>query len=97
MAPARTTTVSQDIRWNKLPDEVSLDLPEPARERLLKAGVDLSTGYPYFPSKPERLDEVLKVRNDPNRVHVDPGTKADPKKKALFGAATKIIDLSTPP
>jgi hypothetical protein len=29
-----------------------------------------------------------------NRVHVDPGTRADPEKKALFGAAKEVIDLT---
>ena len=28
------------------------------------------------------------------RVHVDPGTRADPEKKALFGAATKVIHFT---
>jgi alpha-ketoglutarate-dependent taurine dioxygenase len=28
------------------------------------------------------------------RVYVDPGTRADPEKKALFGAATKVIHLT---
>lgn len=29
-----------------------------------------------------------------NRVHIDPGTRADPEKKALFGAAKEVIHLT---
>ncbi|KAJ7771207.1 putative alpha-ketoglutarate-dependent sulfonate dioxygenase [Mycena olivaceomarginata] len=40
-------------------------------------------GYPYLPNKPEFVQD-----------YVDPGTRADPEKKALFGAAKEVRDLS---
>jgi hypothetical protein len=75
------------------PRKDSLGLPEPARKRLEKAGVDLSNGYPYRPAKPLYLDDVYKIR-DYDREHIDPGSRADPEKKALFGAAKEIIHLT---
>jgi hypothetical protein len=75
------------------PRKDSLGLPGPARERLEKAGIDLSNGYPYRPAKPLYLDDVYKIR-DYDREHIDPGSRADPEKKALFGAAKEIIHLT---
>jgi hypothetical protein len=75
------------------PRKDSLGLPEPARKRLEKAGIDLTNGYPYRPAKPLYLDDVYKIR-DYDREHIDPGSRADPKKKALFGAAKEIIHLT---
>ncbi|CAN9097408.1 unnamed protein product [Alternaria alternata] len=76
------------------PRKDSLGLPEPARKRLEKAGIDLSAGYPYRPAKPLYLDDVYKIR-DYDREHIDPGSRADPEKKALFGAAKDIIHLTS--
>lgn len=75
------------------PRKDTLGLPEPARKRLEKAGIDLSNGYPYRPAKPLFLDDVYKIR-DYDREHVDPGSRADPEKKSLFGAAKEVIDLT---
>jgi hypothetical protein len=75
------------------PKKDTLGLPQPAKKRLEKAGVDLSNGYPYRPAKPLYLDDVYKIR-DYDREYVDPGSRADPEKKALFGAAKEIIDLT---
>ncbi|KAJ5811313.1 hypothetical protein N7474_007614 [Penicillium riverlandense] len=75
------------------PRKDSLALPAPARERLEKAGVDLSQGYPYRPSRPLYRDDVYNVR-DYDRPHVDPGTRADPEKKALLSAATEVNHLT---
>jgi hypothetical protein len=76
------------------PRKDSLGLPEPARKRLEKAGIDLSAGYPYRPAKPLYLDDVYKIR-DYDREHIDPGSRADPEKKALFGAAKEeVIDAT---
>jgi hypothetical protein len=39
-------------------------LPAKSRERLEKAGVDLSKGYPWQPENPPRyIDEVIAIRN----------------------------------
>lgn len=75
------------------PRKDKLKLPEPARKRLEKAGIDLSNGYPYRPAQPLYLDDVYKIR-DYDREHVDPGSRADPEKKALFGAAKEVIHLT---
>lgn len=70
-----------------------LGIPAPARERLNKAGIDTSAGYPYRPSRPLFADDVYNVRNY-DRVHVDPGTRADPEKRALLSAAKEVIPLT---
>jgi hypothetical protein len=75
------------------PIKDTLGLPESARKRLEKAGIDLSNGYPYRPAKPLYVDDVYKIR-DYDREHVDPGSRADPEKKALFGAAKEVIHLT---
>ena len=68
--------------------------PDNTLKRYQKAGIDLSNGYPYFPPKPEFVQEVQKIRTD-LREYVDPGTRADPEKKALFEAAEKVTNLTT--
>ena len=70
-----------------------LALPPTARERLDKAGIDLSAGYPYRPSRPLFVDDVYKIR-DYDRLYVDPATRADPEKKALLSAAKEVIHLT---
>lgn len=75
------------------PRKDTLNLPAPARERLEKSGVDLGAGYPYRPSRPLYLDDVYNVRNY-HREHVDPGSRADPEKKALLSAAKEVIPLT---
>lgn len=75
------------------PRKDNLGLPGPTRERLEKAGIDLSSGYPYRPSRPLYIDDVCNIRNY-DRAHVDPGTRADPKKNALLSAAKEIIHLT---
>jgi hypothetical protein len=54
----------------------------------------ISKGYPYFPPKPDFVQDVEKIRTD-LRQYVDPGTRADPEKKALFGAAKSVTNLTT--
>lgn len=90
MAPAPIDSRIVDVA---VPKKDTLGLPGPARERLEKAGVDLSVGYPYRPSRPLYIDDVYNVR-DYDRVHVDPGSRADPEKKALLSAAKEVIPLT---
>ncbi|ROW08665.1 hypothetical protein VPNG_06449 [Cytospora leucostoma] len=90
MAPAPIVPEIVDVAE---PRKDNLGLPEPALNRLKKAGVDLSNGYPYRPSRPLYLDDVLKIRSV-ERPHHDPGARADKEKKALFSAATKVTDLT---
>ncbi|RSH93610.1 hypothetical protein EHS25_006256 [Saitozyma podzolica] len=78
-------------------DRSKVDLtlpPENTLRRYQKAGIDLSNGYPYFPPKPDFVQDVEKIRTD-LRTYVDPGTRADPEKKALFGAAKEVRNLGT--
>ncbi|KAK4146879.1 uncharacterized protein C8A04DRAFT_34452 [Dichotomopilus funicola] len=91
MAPASTIdTVAEPVR----PKKNSLDLPEPALQRLTKAGIDLSGGYPYRPVAPLYLQEVYKIRGE-ERHYQDAGARADKSKKNLLSAATKVTDLTT--
>lgn len=76
------------------PKKDTLGLPERTANRLKKAGIDLSNGYPYRPSRPLYLDDVYKIRSV-EWTHNDPGARADKEKKALLSAATKVTDLTT--
>lgn len=91
MAPAPIVPEIVDVAE---PIKDTLGLPESAAIRLKKAGIDLSNGYPYRPSRPLYLDDVYKIRNK-ERPYTDPGSRADKEKKSLFGAATKVTDLTT--
>ncbi|EFQ31073.1 TfdA family Taurine catabolism dioxygenase TauD [Colletotrichum graminicola] len=75
------------------PRKDSLRLPESTKTRLEKAGVDLSNGYPYRPSRPLFLDDAYNIRNK-EREYIDAGSRADKSKKNLLGAATKVTDLT---
>jgi hypothetical protein len=91
MAPA---PIDPSITEVAEPKKDTLGLPEPARARLEKAGIDLSQGYPYRPLRPLYLQDAYKIR-DVERVHEDAGARADKSKKHLFAAATKVTDLTT--
>jgi hypothetical protein len=54
-------------------------LPPASRERLVKAGIDL-TNYPEWPPKPKSLTLATQVRGD-ERVHIERGKNANPEKK----------------
>ncbi|CAG9978205.1 unnamed protein product [Clonostachys byssicola] len=90
MAPA---PIDDSIKDVAVPKKDTLNIPEPARKRLEKAGVDLSKGYPYRPSRPIYLQDAFKIRDIP-RDHVDAGARADKSKKSLLEAATKVTDLT---
>lgn len=90
MAPAPIDPRIVDVAE---PQKDTLALPAASRERLVKAGIDLSNGYPYRPSRPLYSDDVYNIRNY-DRPHVDPGTRADPEKKALLSAAKEVIHLT---
>jgi hypothetical protein len=92
MAPV-ALPISPEIKDTVQPKKDSLGIPEPARKRLEKAGIDLSNGYPYRPAKPLYLDDIYKIR-DYDRPYVDAGTRADPEKKALLSAAKEVIHLT---
>lgn len=70
--------------------------PDNTLRRYARAGIDLSAGYPYFPPKPATVQDVYEIRKEQTlRNYVDPGTRADKEKKALFGAAKEVRQLTT--
>lgn len=73
-------------------DEEVLVPPPTARARLEKAGIDWKKGYPFYPEAPLYRQEVDAIRTE-RTPFIDPGTRADPEKKALFGAAKSIRHL----
>lgn len=71
-------------------------LPEPARKRLEKYHIDLSNGYPKVPDAkdiPKFVDEAHAIRNV-EYPYIERGKNADPEKKALFGAAKEVNNLT---
>lgn len=71
-------------------------LPAPARVRFEKAGIDLSQGYPAIPESnniPRFVDEAFEIRNE-EFPYIERGKHADPNKKALFGAAKEVKNLT---
>jgi hypothetical protein len=91
MAPS---AIDESIVDTVQPKKDTLTLPEAARQRLTKAGIDLSHGYPFRPAVPIYLQDVYKIRNE-ERQYEDAGARADKSKKHLFSAATKVTDLTT--
>lgn len=94
MAPIAIEPINSSIKDVALPKKDTLGLPATARTRLEKAGIDLSGGYPYRPAGPLYLDDAYAIR-DYDRPHVDPGSRADNEKKALFSAAKEVIHLTS--
>lgn len=90
MAPA---PIDASILDTAEPRKDNLPLPGPTRERLLKAGIDISK-YPYRPARPLYLQDVYKIRSE-DRFYEDAGARADKSKKNLLSAATKVTDLTT--
>lgn len=71
-------------------------LPASTQKRFAKYGIDVSKGYPGIPERseiPTFLDEALSIRNTEFKFD-DRGKYADKEKKALFGAATEVINLT---
>lgn len=72
-------------------------LPETAKQRFEEFGVDISKGYPARPDKsqiPVFVDEAYAIRNE-DYPYVERAKNADPEKKALFGAAKEVRNLTT--
>lgn len=72
------------------------ELPELSKQRLEAAGVDLTQPYPEHPKKVLYLQDVLKLRSE-DREYIDPASRADPEKKALFSAAKEVSSTFNPP
>lgn len=94
MAPSATTLpIVPTIRDFVVQKKDTLPLPETARARLERAGIDLTNGYPERPAKPLYLDDAYSVRNE-EREHVDAGARADKSKSALLSAAKEVVHLT---
>ncbi|ODQ47697.1 hypothetical protein PICMEDRAFT_15617 [Pichia membranifaciens NRRL Y-2026] len=90
---AKNTKVSFETGADKTGLEL---LPESTRKRLEADGIDVSKGYPEVPDRskiPIFVDQAHAIR-DSDVPFVDRGKNADPEKKALFGAATEVINLT---
>lgn len=94
MAPsAIELPIDPSIKDYVIQKKDTLPLPEAARARLEKAGIDLSNGYPERPAKPLFLDDATNIRNV-DREFVDAGSRADKSKSALLSAAKEVIHLT---
>lgn len=71
----------------------TFEVPEVAQQRMKKAGIDLSQGYPEYPAELKTFKDVHNLQPGPVEF-VDPGKRADPEKKALFSAAKEVRDLT---
>ncbi|KAB5557844.1 hypothetical protein GE09DRAFT_963380 [Coniochaeta sp. 2T2.1] len=91
MAPSAIDPTIVDVAQ---PKKDTLGLPISARERLEKAGIDLSQGYPYRPARPLYLQDAYKIRNK-EVPYEETGARADKSKRNLFAAATKVTNLTT--
>lgn len=81
------------IKDVKIQKKDTLPLPEAARVRLEKAGIDLSNGYPERFAAPLYLDDATAIRSTP-REHIDAGARADKSKSALLSAAKEVKHLT---
>jgi hypothetical protein len=91
MAPSAIDSKITDVVIQK---KDTLPLPEPARARLEKAGIDLSNGYPERFAKPLYLQDAQSIRNV-EREHIDAGARADKSKSSLLSAAKEVIHLTS--
>lgn len=71
-------------------------LPQTTRDRLERAGIDLSNGYPERPPTediPIFLDDAVSIRNE-ELPYVERAKNADPEKKELLSAAKEVKHLT---
>ncbi|CCH43853.1 putative dioxygenase [Wickerhamomyces ciferrii] len=71
-------------------------LPQNARDRFERHGVDLSKGYPEKPPSeqiPLYVDDAQKIRDKPVD-YIPRGKNADPEKKALFSKVKQVKHLT---
>src|ERR1700709_872442 len=94
MAPSATELpIISTIKDYVIQKKDTLPLPEAARARLEKAGIDLSNGYPERPAKPLYLDDANSIRNE-EQAPDTAGARADKSKSALISAAKEVIHLT---
>lgn len=68
-------------------------IPDVGRQRMEKAGIDLSQGYPEYPGDLIYKQDVAALQPEPVEFY-DAGLRADKEKKALFGAAKEVRHLT---
>lgn len=99
IARLNTTNKKRDFRSSYkggFADSWAERLPSTTRARLEKAGIDLSSGYPERPPTEDIrifLDQAEAIRST-ETPYIERGKNADPEKKALFGAAKEVRDLT---
>ncbi len=78
-------------------DRSGLDLlPPEARKRMEEDGINLEGGYPEIPDRshiPVYVDQAYAIRNH-DLPYTERAKNADPNKKALFGAAKEVHNLT---
>jgi hypothetical protein len=72
----------------------AVPIPASTRRRFEAAGIDLSGGYPLLPTDFEYLQDAV-AKGDQVHEYNDAGLRADPEKKAVFGAAKAVNHLSS--
>lgn len=92
-----TRTRDSSLKFQGGGDKLGLELlPPSSRKRLEDGGIDLSLGYPEVPDRSEIpifVDQAHAIR-DTDVPYIERGANADPEKKALFGAAKEVINLT---
>ncbi|ODV79247.1 taurine catabolism dioxygenase [Suhomyces tanzawaensis NRRL Y-17324] len=71
-------------------------LPPSTKARYARHNIELPDGYPVIPAAdtiPKFADEAYKIR-DADYAYIERAKNADPEKKALFGAAKEVKDLT---
>jgi hypothetical protein len=68
-------------------------IPDVARQRMEKAGIDLSKGYPEYPRDLVYVQDVAALQPKPVD-YTEVALRADKEKKALFGAAKEVRHLT---
>lgn len=94
-APKRAEELYLESTTGPDPSGLSI-LPKQAKSRFAEFGVDISSGYPSRPNQseiPVYVDEAYEIRNK-DYPYEERGKHADPEKKALFGAAKEVKNLT---
>lgn len=76
------------------PPVQALPIPASTLARFKAAGIDLSSGYPLLPTDFEYIQDA-RAKGDQVHPYSDAGLRADPEKRALFGAAKEVNHLTS--
>lgn len=86
--------MGSQIDLDKPSAQQAVPIPASTRRRFEAAGIDLSGGYPLLPTDFEFLQDA-EAKGDMVHPYSDAGLRADPEKKALFGAAKAVNPLTS--